>query len=87
MLVAAVKRTVAFGTGGTTSEAKFMDKRQLRKAAAAEFMQSLEHLDELLGDAVERGELDDSASTSDSQTFPTPRSKPASRTKRQPPKA
>ncbi|MEM9976849.1 MAG: hypothetical protein AAF808_04400 [Cyanobacteria bacterium P01_D01_bin.2] len=30
-----------------------MDKRQLRQSAMADFMQSLEHLDELLGDAAE----------------------------------
>ena len=30
-----------------------MDKRQLRQSAMADFMQSLEHLDELLGDTGE----------------------------------
>lgn len=30
-----------------------MDKRQLRQSAVADFLQSLEHLDELLGDTTD----------------------------------
>ena len=39
-----------------------MDKRQLRQSAMADFMQSLEHLDELLGDTAEHVVLDSRAS-------------------------
>ncbi|MFG6099383.1 hypothetical protein D0962_17145 [Leptolyngbyaceae cyanobacterium CCMR0082] len=36
-----------------------MDKRQLRQSAVADFLQSLEHLDELLGDTTDTLVLDD----------------------------
>ena len=41
-----------------------MDKRQLRQSAMADFMQSLEQLDELLGDAVETEVPNDGPQTS-----------------------
>lgn len=34
-----------------------MDKRQLRQSAMADFMQSLEHLDELMGETTDSGVL------------------------------
>ncbi|MGD1951401.1 MAG: hypothetical protein ACFB14_17405 [Leptolyngbyaceae cyanobacterium] len=43
-----------------------MDKRQLRQSAIADFMQSLEHLDELLGDTAETIGLDDENQSSES---------------------
>ena len=43
-----------------------MDKRQLRQSAIADFMQSLEHLDELLGDTAEAAGLDDETQSSES---------------------
>ena len=43
-----------------------MDKRQLRQSAFADFMQSLEHLDELLGDTAEASVLDDDSHGSES---------------------
>lgn len=36
-----------------------MDNRKLRQSAVADFMKSLEHLDELLGDTAEALVLDD----------------------------
>ena len=62
------------GETGPDSEAEFMDKRQLRQSAVADFMQSLEHLDELLGDTTEKVELDDSlraTETESPQTLPS----------------
>ena len=59
-----------------------MDKRQLRQSAVAAFMQSLEHLDELLGDTTETVVLDEGTSDSDpdrarplSQSGPNPTTK------------
>ena len=49
-----------------------MDKRQLRQSAIADFMQSLEHLDELLGDTAEASVLDDTAQTESSKTQSSP---------------
>ncbi|MEM1252938.1 MAG: hypothetical protein AAGI69_10925 [Cyanobacteria bacterium P01_H01_bin.21] len=42
-----------------------MDKRQLRQSAIADFMQSLEHLDELLGDTAEAADLGDETQASE----------------------
>lgn len=41
-----------------------MDKRQIRQSAVADFMQSLEHLDELLGDTSEAVVLDEAPQSS-----------------------
>lgn len=42
-----------------------MDNRKLRQSAADDFMKSLEHLDELLGDTAEALVLDDEPQGSD----------------------
>lgn len=42
-----------------------MNKHQLRKSAADDFMQSLEHLDELLGETTETVILDESPQPSE----------------------
>jgi hypothetical protein len=42
-----------------------MDKRKLRQSAFADFMQSLEQLDELLGDSAEATVLDDGPQASE----------------------
>lgn len=59
-----------------------MDKRQLRQSAVDDFMQSLEHLDELLGDTTETVVLDEGTLASEtdrarplSQSGPNPTTK------------
>ena len=42
-----------------------MNKRQLRQSAVDDFLQSLEHLDELLGDTTETVVLDSEPQTSE----------------------
>lgn len=55
-----------------------MNKRQLRQSAAADFMESLEHLDDLLGGTTDKGVLEEdnlpSTDTDQSQPSPLPQS-------------
>lgn len=50
---------------GLTSEARFMDKRQLRQSAVADFMESLEQLNELWDNDTEPAVWEESAKTAD----------------------
>lgn len=60
-----------------------MDKRKLRQSAVADFMQSLAHLDELLGDTTETSALDDEPKGSASdRTAHSPKPAAASEKKR-----
>ena len=66
-----------------------MDKRQLRQSAVSDFMQSLEHLDELLGDTTETVVLDEGPQPSEtdralplSQSAPNPMTNSNTKTQR-----
>ena len=57
-----------------------MDRRQLRQSAAADFMESLEHLDELMGETTDIGALEeDNLPTEAENPQPSPLAPPATK--------